>query len=89
MSGKVGKIDAVDLTEFQEEAHSAGFPCWWVLREFTPDQRMKLTEAFSRRYDISAASIARVIQKWGFEVSPHAVGVHRRGDCACGKKGKA
>jgi hypothetical protein len=79
----------LDLSEFEGDVQTGGWPCWWEARAFTPEQRAKLTEALFHRVGIQSSAIARVIQGWGFrDVSEGMVGKHRRRNCACGKRGK-
>ncbi len=50
----------------------------------TAQHRDAFDQAMTDR-TISAPAIVKVLERWGINVTLHAVGAHRRGQCACSK----
>lgn len=85
MSGKVGKIDAVDLTEFEEANAHRRQQCWFVILPFTDEQRAKLELVCDHRPDMKHKAIAMVLENWKFRVDEGSVSHHRNRGCKCPK----
>jgi hypothetical protein len=80
-----GKVDAIDISEFEEVNSSRRVACWFSLLPFTDEQREKLRIACDERLDIKHKAIELVLEKWKFEVSDGSVARHRQRRCKCPK----
>ena len=78
-------MPAPDLTEFLAVQAKKGPQCsvCIAVSRMTDEQRAKFEAAMDARKDITAATIAKVVEGWGFRVNPQKVSEHRNGTAAC------
>lgn len=77
--------DVPDLSEFLSVQAKKGPQCsvCIALDRMTDEQRAKFDAALAATKDITAATIAKVVEAWGFRVNPQKVSEHRHGTAAC------